>query len=155
MAAAIVAAAVSILVFGLGYLTEGRRARRRRLDDEAVSAAIAFLAASSKRRRQLGVLNSMARRQSLAGMDIFSLDPPPEDVGDALKRYALILDQYSEAEARVRFLLPESLHHDLGDINEKHSDLRGLIGMPGFQASSDDLATSMGTWTHRAVAQLR
>jgi hypothetical protein len=75
----------SILVFGLGYLTEDRRSRRRRLDDEAVSAGIAFL------------------------------DPPPEDVGDALRRYALILDQYSEAEARVRFLLPESLHRELSE----------------------------------------
>jgi hypothetical protein len=51
--AAIIAAAVSIFVFTVGYVTEGRRGRRRRLDEEAVSAAVSFVAASSKRRRQL------------------------------------------------------------------------------------------------------
>ena len=103
MVAAIIAAAVSISVFAASYVTEGRRARRRRLDEEAVSAAIAFVAAASKRRRQLGVLNSMSRRPSLAGKNMFQLDPPPEDVGNAPKRYALILDDYGEAEVRVRF----------------------------------------------------
>ncbi|MBU2668324.1 hypothetical protein KOI35_32910 [Actinoplanes bogorensis] len=155
MAGAIIAAAVSVLIFGIGYLTEGRRARRRRLDDEALSGAIAFLAASSKRRRQLGVLSSMARRDSLAGKDIFRLDPPPEDIADALKRYALILDQYGEAEARVRFLLPPALHQQIGELNEKHSELRELIGQPGFQQCADELAAAMGDWTDRAEAYLR
>jgi len=81
---AIIAAAVSIFVFTVGYVTEGRRARRRRLDEEAVNAAIAFVAAASKRRRQLGVLDSMSKRPSLAGKKLFQLDPPPEDVGSAL-----------------------------------------------------------------------
>lgn len=97
----------------------------------------------------------MSRRESLTGKDIFHLDPPPEDVGDALKRYALILDQYSEAEARVRFLLPDSLHQQLSDINEKHSDLRGLIGAAEFQESADDLTKTMGAWTDQAVELLR
>ena len=84
MVAAIIAAAVSIFVFTVGYVTEGRRGRRRRLDEEAVSAAVSFVAASSKRRRQLGVLDSMSRRPSLAGKNVFQLDPPPENVGNAL-----------------------------------------------------------------------
>jgi hypothetical protein len=155
MAAAIIAAAVSIVVFTLGYLTEGRRARRRRLDDEALSAAIAFLAASGKRRRQLGVLNSMTKRLSLVDTDIFSLDAPPAHVSEALRRYTLILDEYSEAEARVRFLLPKSLHRDLRDINEQHSDLRSQIGKPDFDSESHGLATAMSSWTDRAVADLR
>lgn len=110
MVAAIIAAAVSIFIFAIGYVTEGRRARRRRLDEEAVNAAIAFVAAASKRRRQLGVLNSMPRRPSLVDKNMFQLDPPPEDVGNALKRYALILDDYGEAEA----FRPESGDRNFG-----------------------------------------
>jgi hypothetical protein len=134
--AAIIAAAVSIFVFAVGYITEGRRARRRRLDEEAVNAAIAFVAAASKRRRQLGVLNSMSKRPSLAGKNLFQLDPPPEDVGSALRRYALILDDYGEAEARVRFFLAPLLYGDLHSLNEMHSDLRAAIGTAEFDERS-------------------
>jgi hypothetical protein len=126
----------SIFVFAVGYVTEGRLARRRRLDEKAVNAAIAFVSAASKRRRQLGVLNSMSRRPSLADKNVFQLDPPPEDVGAALKRYALILDDYGEAEARVRFFLPPSLYGDLYSLNEMHSNLRAAIVTTKFDEHS-------------------
>jgi hypothetical protein len=152
--AAIIAAAVSIFVFAVGYVTEGRRARRRRLDEEAVNAAIAFVAASSRRRRQLGVLNSMARRPSLVGKNLFQLDPPPEDVGNALKRYALILDDYGEAEARVRFFLPASLYGDLHTLNEMHSDLRAAIGTSDFAEKSAKVDGEVIGWTNRTAASM-
>ena len=155
MVAAIIAAAVSIFVFAVGYVTEGHRARRRRLDEEAINAAIAFVAAASKRRRQLGVLNSMSRRPSLAGKNMFQLDPPPEDVGNALKRYALILDDYGEAEARVRFFLPASLYGDLHTLNEMHSDLRASIGTPKFDDHSSKVDSEVIRWTNRVATAMK
>lgn len=155
MVAAIIAAAVSIFIFAIGYVTEGRRARRRRLDEEAVNAAIAFVAAASKRRRQLGVLNSMSRRPSLVGKNMFQLDPPPEDVGNALKRYALILDDYGEAEARVRFFLPPSLYGDLHSLNEMHSDLRAAIGTSEFEKHSSTVDGEVIGWTNRMAAAIK
>ncbi|GAB4054843.1 hypothetical protein [Catellatospora paridis] len=154
MVAAIIAAAVSILIFAIGYVTEGSRVRRRRLDEEALSAAIAFVAAAGKRRRQLGVLNSMARRPSLAQANLFALDPPPADIAESLRRYALILDEYSEAEAKVRFLLPKTLHERLRNINEVHSDLRSLIGKPDFPGHSTNAEEVMSNWTDKATKLL-
>jgi hypothetical protein len=75
-----------------------------------------------------GEATAISRRPSLAGKNVFQLDPPPEDVGSALKRYALILDDYGEAEARVRFFLPASVHGDLHAMNEMHSALRAAVG---------------------------
>ncbi len=96
----------------------------------------------------------MARRPSLAQANLFALDPPPADIAESLRRYALILDEYSEAEAKVRFLLPKTLHERLRNINEVHSDLRSLIGKPDFPGHSTNAEEVMSNWTDKATKLL-
>ena len=97
----------------------------------------------------------MARQPSLAGKNLFQLDPPPEDVGNALKRYALILDDYGEAEARVPFFLSPLLYGDLHTLNEMHSDLRAAIGTSDFAEKSAKVDGEVVRWTNRTAASMK
>jgi hypothetical protein len=97
----------------------------------------------------------MSQRPSLAGKNVFQLDPPPEDVGAALKRYALILDDYGEAEARVRFFLPPSLYGDLHSLNEMHSELRAAIGTSKFDERSTTVDGQVTDWTNRTATAMK
>jgi len=135
-------ATVPLLVLSITLATEGYRARQRRLTDERLSAVIAVMAAADKRRRQLGVLMAMTSRMGSAVIDVFALQQtPPEDVADALRRYAAILDEASDARARVSVLMPELLE-STERLEDAHGALRRVVS--GYQKDSQGIRQPIG-----------
>lgn len=150
------AATIPIVVLIISLATEGGRARRRRLADERLSAVVAVLSSADRRRRQLGVLLAMSNRLGPPLVDVFSLkSSPADDVADALNRYALILDDASDARARVHVLMP-GLVPATRELEKAHRTLRRAvsgqaIGTDEAPESIADRESAFATW--RAAAE--